>query len=166
MEYDNPTYKALPMEIVFGLSRPHHLGNRFGSTPIDLIPPCLQIHPLACEAISGHIVLQPHMLPCIYAEQGRDIDAAERHLGLPLLCDRRRAEQACRVGRLGLCVLVDGLAAVVSAGQGASGEVGGQDAVFSCRVCLYQPHETGTEHGFGRGEELFAQRLHGREGLD
>lgn len=131
--------------------------------PINPIPPLLQKVHLAADAV----VVKPDVLPRVHAQQGRDVDTAERLLGLVLvvaLLPRVCAEGAGVRFRV-VGVQVDALLAVVGAAEGAAGDVGGEDleGCVGDVVCLDEPDEAGAEHGVCGEEEGFLEGLEGRE---
>jgi hypothetical protein len=134
--------------------------------PVNLVPPCLEILPLAAHSV----VLQPHVLPRVDAHERHHVDTTQRLLGALVLPGGRAkgSDLVQRLVRFGVVrVEIVRLAAVVGARQRRAGEVRGQDAqAAKLRVVgLHEPDEAGAEHGLGRGKERLAQRVERRKVL-
>lgn len=133
-----------------------------GEIPVDLVPPLLEILQPAGDAV----VVQPDVLPRVDAKQRGHVDTAQGFLRLLVTLPRHVAEGAC----VRICVLrvhVYGLATVVRAADGATGEVCGEDleGARGAFVGLHEPYEARAEHGIGGVEERLSEGVHGGEVL-
>lgn len=134
------------------------------SVPIDPVPPPFQILGLTTNTI----VHQPHMLPGVDAENRLHVQST----GCQVLLVRRVGAHRPGVTVAHRCVWrvgghVNCLSSGVRGGVGRAGVVSAEDVQqsFSFQV-LCQPHEAGSEHGVGRGQEVELQRFNRRAGVD
>jgi hypothetical protein len=85
MQYTAPIHNLVEGSVLVGRQRcvlPHEV-------PVNPVPPLLEECPLAPDTV----ILQPDMLPCVYAQQWHYIDAAQRLLGPRILLLRRRTKR-------------------------------------------------------------------------
>ena len=142
-------------------------------TPIHTLPPRLQIPPLPSNAP----IPQPEMLPRAHPQQYLRARSPQSHSRVQRAgCGAEgsrcsaRAEFGDGGGVFG--VHVDGLFAVVCAGEGGAGYIRTEDRQrrvvggirLPGRVGFQEPDEAGAEHGGGGGEEGFFEGVGGGEG--
>lgn len=145
----------------------HHL-------PVDMVPPLLHKRLLPGDAIVRHV----NMLPDIHTQYWDNVGSTWRVLEALLGLKSLLSEAICRVLEVLPCRLhshgrradsrveVNLLAPPVGAGVGRPSQVRGQNLEGSEHtglVGLDEPDKTGPEHGHGRVENLFPQRLNGPE---
>lgn len=125
--------------------------------PVDPVPPPLQVLSLARNTV----VHQPHMFPGVHAQNGMHVHRTRCQA--PLVCRVSTHRTGVLVTKRGIAVVgghVDGLSPGVRRRVRRAGVIRAENVhqPFPLQV-LSQPHETGTEHGVGRGQKVELQRF-------
>ena len=125
--------------------------------PVDPVPPPLQVLSLARNTV----VHQPHMFPGVHAQNGMHIDGPRCQAFLVWRVSAHRT--GVLVTKRGIARVgshVDGLSPGVRRRVRRTGVIRAEDVHQSFPLqILSQPHETGAEHGVGRGQKVELQRF-------